>query len=49
MTVLLKKTTNRLAERLGTWINDHSEFGEWLSYQNRNGKFYARETHIDKE
>ena len=32
-----KKTTNKLTKKLGKWIDDHSECGEWLSYQDRNG------------
>ena len=44
-----KKTTNKLTERLSKWINYHSECGEWLLYQDRNEKFYARQTHTDKE
>ena len=28
--------------------DDHSECGAWLSYQDRNRHFYARETHQDK-
>ena len=43
------KTPNRLTTQLGTWINAHSECGKWLSYQDRNENFYARETHKDKE
>ena len=49
LTVSPTKTTNKLTERLGTWINDHSECGEWLSYQDRNGNFYARKSHKDKK
>ena len=49
LTVSPKKTTNKLTERLGTWINDYNEWEEWLSYHVRNGNFYARETHKDKE
>ena len=49
LTVLLKKNTNRLTERLGTWIDDHNEFGEWLSHQYKNENFYGRESHKDKE
>ena len=49
LTVSPKKTTNKLNERLGKWIDYHSECGEWLSYQDRNGKFYAKQAHTDKE
>ena len=44
-----KTTTNRLQQRLGNWINTHSKCGQWLSYQDKNGKFYARESHEDTE
>ena len=44
-----KTTTNRLTKRLGTWIDAHSECRKLLSYQDKNGNFYARETHKDKE
>ena len=44
-----KTITNRLTKRLGTLIDAHSECGRWLSYQDRNGKFYAKESHEDKE
>ena len=44
-----KTTTNKLTKRLGRWINTHSEYGKWLSYQDGNGNFYARESHKDKE
>ena len=30
-------------------IDAHSECGKWLSYQDKNRNFYARETHEDKE
>ena len=49
LTVSPRKTTNKLTENLGKWIDDHSKYGEWLFYQDRNGKFYARQTHTDKE
>ena len=49
LTVSPRKTTNKLTERLGQWIDDHSECGTWLSYHDRNGKFYARQDHTDKE
>ena len=49
LTILPKTTTNRLTERLGTRINDNSECGKWLSYQDRNRNFYAGATHKDKE
>ena len=42
LTVSPRKTTNKLTEKLGKWIDDHSECEEWLAYQDRNGKFYAR-------
>ena len=41
--------TNRLQQKLGMWTNTHSKSSQWLSYQDRNGKFYARETHKDTE
>ena len=44
-----KTTTNKLKQRLGKWIDTHSECGQWLSYQDRNGKFYVRESHKDTE
>ena len=44
-----KTTTNRLQQKLGNWIDTHSKCGQWLSYQDRNGKFYARESHGDTE
>ena len=44
-----KTMTNRLQQKLGKWIDTHSECGQWLSYQDRNGKFYARESHKDTE
>ena len=34
---------------MGKWKDTHSESGRWLSYQDDNNKFYARETHEDKE
>ena len=43
------KQANKLTKRLGKWSNAHSECGKWLSYQDRNGNFYAIETHEDKE
>ena len=43
------KKTNKLKQRLGKWTDTHSESGQWLSYQDRNGKFYARESHEDTE
>ena len=42
-------TTNRLQQKLGMWMTTHSENGQWLSYQDSNNKFYARETHGDTE
>ena len=33
--------------KIGNWIDTHSKCGQWLSYQNRNGKFYTRESHKD--
>ena len=42
-------TKNRLQQQLGEWRDTHSESGRWLSYQDANKKFYARETHEDKE
>ena len=42
-------TKNRLQQQLGEWRDAHSESGRWLSYQDVNKKFYARETHEDKE
>ena len=42
-------TKNRLQQQLGEWKDTHSESGRWLSYQDANKKFYARETHEDKE
>ena len=44
-----KTTTNRLTKRLETWIDAHSEYGKWLSYQDKNRNFYTRETHEDKK
>ena len=44
-----KTTTNRLTKRLEAWINAFSERGKWLSYQDKNGNFYTRESHKDKE
>ena len=41
--------TNKLKQRLGKWIDTHSECGKWLSYQVRNDKLCARETHKDTE
>ena len=41
--------TNRLQQKLGKWTNTHSESGQWLSYQDRNGKFYGRKSHEDTE
>ena len=49
LTVSPQKTTDKLTERLGTWISNHSKCGEWLSYEDKNGNFYARETYEDKE
>ena len=42
-------TKNRLQQNLGKWKNTHSKSGRWLSYQDDNNKFYARETHEGKE
>ena len=44
-----KTTTNKLKKKLGKWIDTHSECSQWLSYQDRNGKFYARESREDTE
>ena len=44
-----KITKNRLQQKLGKWKDTHSESGRWLLYQDNNKKFYARETHEDKE
>ena len=44
-----RTTTNRLQQKLGMWSDTHSKSGQWLSYQDSNGKFYARETHDDTE
>ena len=44
-----KTTTNKLQQKLGKWIDTHSECGKWLSYQDRNGNFYARASHEDTE
>ena len=44
-----KTTANKLKKRLGKWIDSHSECGKWLSYQDNNGYFYARESHKDKK
>ena len=44
-----KITTNKLKQRLGKWIDTHSKCGQWLSHQDRNGKYYARESHEDTE
>ena len=44
-----KRKTCKLKQRLEKWTNTHSESGQWLSYQDRNGKFYARESHKDTE
>ena len=41
--------TNKLKQRLGKWTDTHNESGQWLSYQDNNGKFYARDTHEDTE
>ena len=43
-----RTTTNRLQQKLGMWKSTHSESGRWLSYQDSNKKFYARETHDNK-
>ena len=37
-----KTITNKLKQRLGKWIDTHSECGQWLSYQDRNGKLFER-------
>ena len=42
-----KTTMNKLKQRLGKWLEVHSEFGQWLSYQDNNGQFYVKETHED--
>ena len=42
-------TTNQLKQPLGKWSTKHSECGKWLSYQDSNGRFYAKETHEDTE
>ena len=44
-----KTTTNKLKKKLEKWIDTHSECGQWLLYQNRNGNFYARVSHEDTE
>ena len=31
--------TNKLQQKLGKWIDTHSECGKWLSYQDRNENF----------
>ena len=41
--------TNNLKQRLGKWTDTHSKSGQWLSYQDSNGRFYARESHQDTE
>ena len=43
-----RTATNRLQQKLGMWSTTHSESDQWLSYQDRDNKFYARETHDDK-
>ena len=44
-----KTTTNKLTKRIGKLIGTHSECRKWLSYQDCNGHFYARESHKDNE
>ena len=44
-----KITTDKQKKRLGKWIDSNNECGKWLSYQDRNGNFYTRESHKDKE
>ena len=41
--------TNKLQQKLGKWVDTHSECGKWLLYQDHNRNFYARETHKDIE
>ena len=42
-----KTKTNKFQQKLGKWTDTHRECGKWLSYQDQNGSFYARETHED--
>ena len=44
-----KTTMNKLQRKLGKWIDIHSECGKWLSYQNKNENFFARESQEDIE
>lgn len=39
--------TDKLQQKLGKWINSHSECGKWLLYQDQNENLYSRETHED--
>ena len=41
--------TKKLKQRIGKLTNTHSKSDQWLSYQDRNGKFNAREFRKDTE
>ena len=45
LTPTLNTKTRKLQQKLEKWIGTHSKFGKWLSYQDQNVNFYARETH----
>ena len=49
LTLSPKIATNKLKEKLGKFIDTHSECDQLLSYQDQNGNFYARVSHKDTE